>query len=271
MQEPQAAPGAALGPRRLPSYLWLTVHFYLGLGAPRRVVQEAGYRLRAARGESPELVRAAVTQYREGAVAARINFRCARAFVPGVKRAVFVKEFPRLRWVHGLESRLRCSRVDRSWRAAHLLPRLGLPTPQVIGSAQVRLAEGESIEYLVTEWREGLVPFPELLQQRPVFRRELLEEFARYLRRCHGSGVYLRDLVKNVLIAEAEGSRSFLLTDLDGLHPARWPNRNRVRFHFRQLAHWAGPFSEAEARAICAAYLGGRSGGLEQALLESLL
>jgi hypothetical protein len=216
-------------------------------------------------------VRAAVDQYRSGGGVRSINFRCARVTVPGSDCDLFVKEFPSLRPLHGLERRLRCSRVDRSWRAGHLLPRLGLLTPRVIGAAQAWSAQTGVVEYLVTEWMEGVVPFPELLKQTPADdRAPLLEEFARHMRLWHDRGVYLRDLVKNVLVTGTDGARQYLLTDLDGLHPIRWPNRSRLLFHMRQLAHWAKPLSDGEARAICAGYLGDDSVGLEHEILESL-
>ncbi len=258
-------------PTKLGSYLWLNTHFYLGLGAPRTARRSPDCRLRAALGHSPDQVRAAVDHYRSGNGARTINFRCARVIVPGSDCALFVKEFPPLRRFHGLERRLRCSRVDRSWRAGHLLPQLGLPTPRVIGTAQMRSAQTGIVEYLVTEWLEGVVPFPVLLKQTPADgRAPLLEEFARHMCLWHDRGVYLRDLVKNVLVTGTGDARRYLLTDLDGLHPIRWPNRTRLLFHMRQLAQWAKPLSDGEARAICRGYFGGASAGLEHEILESL-
>jgi len=263
-------------PGRIAAQLRLAVPFYLGLHAPRvwqRFPEGQAY---AARGSSPELVRALVALHRgdrrvAGGAVEVINFRCTRVTPAGSQGSFFVKEFPRLHWAHDLERRLGCSRVDRAWRAGHLLPRLGALTPRPVGGAQFRAGDGAVIEYLATEWIEGASAFPQLLNglERQA-RAGALRQFARHLRRWHALGIYLRDLVKNVLVSQTETASRYWLTDLDGLHPIRWPDRRRVLHHMSQVHHWVGPLESAEAELVCAAYLGETHSPFAQRLLAAL-
>ena len=91
-----------------------------------------------------------------------------------------------------------------------------------------------------------------------------------HLKCCHERGIYLRDLVKNVLVREQADGRSYWLTDLDGLHPYRPLTRSRVLRHMRQLAHWAGPISREEATTICEEYLGSGSRLSAQKIIAAL-
>ena len=256
---------------RAASYVRLNARFYLGLGAPctRRAFPEA--RVRSALGVPPDLIRDLVACYQRGSEQVeRINFRCARITAGQPGRSVFVKEFPRLRRVHDVERGLRCSRVDRAWRAGHLLPRMGILTPRPMGTAQAGALDGTVTEYLVTEWLQSARPFPELLSAASGGRAALLGELAGHMRRWHHLGIYLRDLVKNVLVTGEEGERRYWLTDLDGLHPMRWPNRDRVLFHMRQLAHWAKPSPE-EAQLVADAYLSSAPPSAAAAIRSALI
>ncbi len=240
----------------------LAIPFYLGLGAPalRRTFPDC--RVRVAPGQSPHLLRALLALYRgeAGQTAGSVepvNFRCAAITLASTGERYFFKQFPRRHAFHDLERLLRCSRVDRAWRAAHLLPRLGLLTPRAIGTAAARSTGGRLVEYLATAWLPNAIPFPELLRRAAddaSARLALLREFAQHLRCWHDQGIYLRDLVKNVLVCEQFGARSYWLTDLDGLHPYRRLTRSRVLRHMRQLSHWAGRLTEQEAAAICEEY-----------------
>ena len=252
----------------------LCLRFYLGLGAPAVRQRRAGAVVRAAAGVSPELVAALVARHRgeesggDGQVE-RINFRCSRVRLEG--SAYFVKEFPRARLLHDLERILRCSRADRAWRAGHLLPHLGVPTPRPVGTAHVRHPGQSPVEYLATEWLSDARPFPRLLRgQRGEARAELLGEFVGELRRWRARGIYLRDLVKNVLVTEGERGRTYWLTDLDGLHPLRRPTFRRLLHHLSQLAHWAGPLSPEETELICKRALGEAAGPRRRAATAAL-
>jgi hypothetical protein len=238
----------------------------------------------------------------------RINFRCAAitlkegsgaasaAYAGGGER-YFFKEFPRGHALHDVDRALRCSRVDRAWRAAHLLPRLGILTPRAVGTAFCRSEDGRPTEYLATEWVEGAVPYH--LRLRAVgddaaARSARLREFASQMRRWHDCGVYLRDLVTNVLTRESEGGSAgatpplagsgllasggfaaaqmeYWLTDLDQLHPYRRLTRGRILHQMRQLARWSGPLDAQEARAIVVSYLGAAGSRIAEAVEEVLL
>jgi len=252
--------------------LWLCSRFYLGLGAPATWQSFPSCRVRAAGGYPPDLVLGLVSSYRGGTgEAARINFRCARVTPSGSSTAFFVKEFPRHHLLHDLERWVRCSRVDRAWRAGHLLPRVGVLTPRPVGTAQARGEGGTTVEYLVTEWLAEAVPLPDLLEGNPEVRASALSEFARELRRWHQCGIYLRDLVKNVLVSRAGGERQYWLTDLDGLHPFRRLSRRRVLHQMGQLSEWAGRLSADEVELICGGYFGERRGSLREATAQALL
>jgi len=245
----------------------LGVRFYLGLGAPgeRRRYPECS--VRSARGYSPEFLRTLLAIYLGKAAAEvgtmeRVNFRCGRITVPGQPTEFFFKEFPRHHFAHDLERRVRLSRVDRAWRAAHLLPRMGLLTPRAVGTVQRPDVGGEMMEYLATEWFGGGLPFPDALSlvgSDLDARAVRLREFTELMGRCHDRGVYLRDLVKNVLVKDEVGQRTYWLTDLDGLHPIRRINRRRILFHLGQLAYYC-PLTQDEARFVCDTYLGTTQG-----------
>lgn len=271
---------------RARAWIRLARRFYLGFGAPavRRAFPES--RVRAATGYSPDLVRDLVASYLAlkrsdsdlrlggpapaGGRAEIINFRCARIAPAGSEGAFFVKEFPRLHSLHDLERFLRCSRVDRAWRAGHLLPPLGVATPRPVGTAQTRI-EGQIVEYLVTEWIDDAAPFPGVVAAASGRDRGLLlEEFAGDMRRWHDLGIYVRDLVKNVLVTSTLVQREYWLTDLDGLHPARRPTRGRILRQMRQLSDWVGPLSPDEAGLICHTYLGREGHPFAAALLKAL-
>jgi len=249
---------------RLAAHLRLGIPFYLGLRAlaTRQTYPECC--VRAAAGRTPELVRALLTLYRGDDTAGagsveQINFRCAALTLGDTGERFFFKEFPRHHLLHDVERALRCSRVDRAWRAAHVLPHLRVLTPRAVGTVIARADHGPAVEYLATEWLDGAIPFPDYVrqsEQRANARLPLLREFAGNLRHWHAQGVYLRDLVKNVLVREEARARSYWLTDLDGLHPYRWLTRSRILRHMRQLAHWVGPLHPEEAIAICRNYLG---------------
>ena len=142
--------------RRLWAQLRLGIPFYLGLGAPaiRRAYPDC--RVRAAAGYSPDLVRTLMALHRGEAAATvgaveEINFRCAAIHLIKSGRRFFVKQFARRHAFHDLERALHCSRVDRAWRAAHLLPRLQILTPRAVGTALARTQDARPIEYLATE------------------------------------------------------------------------------------------------------------------------
>ncbi len=268
-----------LGIGRLLARAGLCWRFYLGLGAlgVRRAYPDC--QVRAAAGRDPELVRTLLGLYRgvagaDAGTVETINFRCAAITVAGSGQRVFFKEFQRVHPLHDLERMGRCSRVDRAWRAAHLLPRLGILTPRAVGTAFARPAEARPVEYLATEWVEGAVPYHLRLREADEDSGErigLLREFAGRLRFWHQSGVYLRDLVTNVLTRESAGGTEYWLTDLDQLHPVRRLTRPRLLRQVRQLARWSGPLTPEEARAIAASYLGDARGRMRSLIEEALL
>ncbi len=256
------------------SGLGFAVRFYLGLGAPASRARFPECAVRVAAGYSPCLMRTLLAVYlgKEPAsvgTCVPVKPTSVRITHAETGEQFFFKECPRRRRAHDVERALRISRVDRAWRAAHLLPRAGLNTPAPVGTAQRRDARGAVTEYFATQWLEGGVPFPVALATASAPREALLREFAGQLRLCHHRGIYSRDFVKNVLVREAGGTRRYWLTDLDGLHPLRRITRRRILFHMRQLAHYC-PLSAAEADIVCQAYLGATDGDWANAILSVL-
>jgi hypothetical protein len=257
---------------RWPAGIAFAVRFYLGLGAPCERRRYPECRVRAARGYSPELIRTLLAVYRgesDAGEAEQIKPSCGRVTLAGHADPFFVKEFPSRGRANDLERWARLSRGERAWRAAHLLPRAGLPTPRAIGGGQARGPDGRVVEYLVTEWLEAARPFPRALEAAEA-RAGLLREFAAFMRQTHRADIYTRDLVKNVLVVEGEGARRYWLCDLDGLHPYRRITANRILFHMRQLGHHARP-TISEARLICEAYLGTTEGAWAKRVVEALM
>ncbi|MFB3880490.1 MAG: lipopolysaccharide kinase InaA family protein [Armatimonadota bacterium] len=253
----------------------LRARFYLGLGAPchRAVYPEC--RVRAADGYTPELVRELLALRRgdSGAGAVEeVNFRCRVITPAGSDRRFFVKDFPRGHALHDIERALRCSRVDRAWRAAHLLPRFGILTPAPVGTAVVT-AEGQPMEYLITGWLPDAMPYHFRLRQvgKGDDRVRMLREFAQHLRRWHDCGIYLRDLVTNVLTRESAQGLEYWLTDLDQLHPLKRITRRRLHHQMVQLARWTGPLTEWEAETIAMTYLSRASERSIEAVTKVLL
>jgi hypothetical protein len=268
-------PGPPSALHRLGAHVRLGLKFYLGLGAPASRAVYPECTVRAAARYRPELVRQllAVRLGEAGdGETEEVNFRCVVIRPAGEERRFFFKEFPRQHALHDVERVLRCSRMDRAWRAAHLLPRMGILTPGPVGAA-IALGEGGATEYLATEWLPEAVPYHVRLRgvTSEAERREMLCEFARHLRRWHDCGVYLRDLVTNVLTRSSPTGLEYWLTDLDQIHPIKRVTRKRLRHQMRQLARWSGPLSREEAAAIIEAYLRRRSGALARAIEEDLL
>jgi hypothetical protein len=262
------------------------LRFYLGLGAPATRSRRGEWVVRAAPGHSCDMIADLVHRYQRQeehiVTVKRINHRCAMVTSQTGER-YFVKEFPRQHGFHDLERAIRLSRVDRAWRAAHLLPLLGILTPRAVGTAGMSGAGGTVTEYLAAEWLDAAVPYPGVVRAAGEHRERrllLLREFAAHLRHWHRQGVYVRDLVKNVLVREltasgtdaqaAAGERTYLLSDLDGFHPLRRVTRARVLHQMRQLAHHVGPFGEEEVRAVCDCYLPGGGGAWGERIAEAL-
>jgi len=261
--------------RRLSTQARLSLRFYLGLGAPCQRARYPECRVRAAAGYTPELVRALVALRRGESKAGdveEVNFRCHVITPAGGEQRFFLKDSPRGHALHDVERMLRCSRVDRAWRAAHLLPRMGIRTPAPVGTALAR-GEGKPMEYLVTEWLPDALPYHIRLRRThdPAGRARMLREFALRLRYWHDSGIYLRDLVTNVLTRESAQGWEYWLTDLDQLHPIRLVTRKRLLHQMAQLARWTGPLTEREAETIAAAYFGRASERTIEVVAEVLL
>ena len=273
--EPTLRPPSPL--RRLASQARLSLTFYLGLGAPAVRATYPECRLRAADGYSPEFVRTLLARRRgetDAGTVEEINFRCVVISPADSDRRVFFKDFPRGHALHDIERALHCSRVDRAWRAAHLLPRLGILTPRPVGTI-LATEGGQPIEYLATEWLADALPYHLRLRAVEGLERrgQMLEEFACHLRRWHDCGIYLRDLVTNVLTRQSPVGIEYWLTDLDQLHPYRRITKGRLLHQIRQLARWTGPLSKEEAEIILRGYLGKVEGrgtrAIEQALLTT--
>jgi hypothetical protein len=272
-REPQDRLAHPSALRRATAQARLAYRFYLGLGAPRQRVTYPDCRVRAAKGRTPELVRELIALRRGDSAAGEVeevNFRCRVITLAGQR--FFVKDFPRAHVFHDVERMLGCSRVDRAWRAAHLLPRLGILTPAAVGTAFAR-ADREPMEYLVTEWLPDAIPYH--FRLRGIHdrggRARMLREFALHLRRWHDCGIYLRDLVTNVLTRQSPEGLDYWLTDLDQLHPIRRITRGRVLQQMKQLARWTGPLTEWEAETIAVGYLGRASERAVDGLISLLL
>jgi hypothetical protein len=253
----------------------LSIRFYLGLGAPALRAVYPGCSVRAAAGYRPELVRRLLAlrlgEAADGEIE-EVNFRCTVIRPADEEQRFFFKDFPRQHALHDLERVLRCSRVDRAWRAAHVLPPMGTLTPAPVGTA-IAVGEAGATEYLATEWLPEAVPYHMRLRHvaGEAERREMLCEFARHLRYWHDCGIYMRDLVTNIVTRSSPAGLEYWLTDLDQIHPIKRVTRKRLRHQMRQLARWSGPLSRNEAAAIIEAYLGRRTGALARAIEDDLL
>jgi len=271
-------PGPPSTARRIWAQLRLSTSFYLGIGAPSMRRAYPGCRVRAAAGYTTDLVRRVVEFYRGGAAAAgdrveEINFRSAAVTLADTDKRFFVKQLARRHLLHDVERSLGCSRADRAWRAAHLLPRLGVLTPRAVGTALAE-TEGENrIEYVITEWLDGAIPYHERLRAAAtgIARLRLLREFAGRVRRWNDRGIYLRDLVTNVLTRETPEGLEYWLTDLDQFHPLRRLTRRRLLHQMAQFARWSGPLNTQEAAEIAASYLGARSHSARETIEQVLL
>jgi hypothetical protein len=272
LEHPPARPSAL---RRAFAQARLAFRFYLGLGAPCLRATYPECRVRAAAGYTPDLVRALVALRRGDSATdevREINFRCRVLTPADSDHRFFLKDFPRGHALHDIERALRCSRVDRAWRAAHLLPRLGILTPAPVGTAFVG-NDGQTMEYLVTEWLPDALPYHVRLRRLHDAgeRARLLREFALHLRHWHDSGIYLRDLVTNILTRESAQGWEYWLTDLDQLHPIKRITRRRLLRQMAQLARWTGPLTEREAETIAMAYFDRAAERTLDAVTEVLL
>jgi len=278
----QQAPSALVGPpstgRRLWAQLRLSVPFYLGLGAPSTRRAYPRYRIQVAAGYTADLMRRVVALYRGDVPTAadrveEVNFRSASVTLAESGERFFVKQFPRRHHLHDVEHILRCSRARRAWRAAHLLPRCNILTPRPVGIALARADGGAPVEYLATEWLDRATPYHVRLRaaDREASRPRLLREFALHMRRWNDRGVYLRDLVTNVLTRDLPGGMEYWLTDLDQFHPLRRLTRRRLLHQMAQFARWSGPLSTEEAREIATSYLGVSSHGAMHSIEHVLL
>ncbi|MBN1460719.1 MAG: hypothetical protein JXA57_14385 [Armatimonadetes bacterium] len=270
--QPTAGPPSPIARRS--AQLRLCAQFYLGLHAPARKATYADCRVRAAADYEPDLIRDLFLVHRgqsDSASITEVNFRCWILRPRQHEGAFFLKRFPRRHALHDMERYLHCSRVDRAWRAAHLFPRLGLLTPKATGTILTTEA-GAPVEYLITEWVSDGLSFHHRLRATAdsKTRSDMLQEFARQLRYCHDRGIYLRDLVTNVLTQESAEARQYWLTDLDQFHPLRGVTRGRLLHQIRQLARWTAPLTEEEITAIVTSYLGISSGRLFALLSETL-
>lgn len=273
------APALPSTARRLRAQARLAMRFYLGVGAPAVRASFPDCQVRAAAGREPDMLRTLLALHRGSAgeaagSVATINFRCSLITLARSGERIFFKEFPRVHALHDVERALRCSRADRAWRAAHLLPRMGILTPPPVGTARARSENGVPVEYLATEWVEGGLPYHLRLREAGKdrdARTTLLKEFAGRLRFWYDCGVYLRDLVTNVLTRDSEEGREYWLTDLDQLHPLRRLTRRRLLHQVRQLARWCGPLTPEEARATVLEYLGTVHGNTAVAIENALL
>lgn len=278
MKSGSSMPGT-LGPpsalHRLGAQVRFGLRFYLGLGAPASRAVYSECTARAAAGYRPELVRRLLALRlgeADDGETEEINFRCTVIRPADEEQRFFFKDFPRQHSLHDVERVLRCSRVDRAWRAAHLLPRMGILTPGPVGTA-IAFGEGGPTEYLATEWLPEGAPYHVRLRDAAgaAERREMLCEFGRHLRHWHDCGIYMRDLVTNVVTKSSPTGLEYWLTDLDQIHPVKRVSRNRLRHQMRQLARWSGPLSGDEAAAIVQAYLGRRTGAVAAAIEHDLL
>jgi hypothetical protein len=230
--------------------------------------------VRAAPGYTPEFVEELVRISREDNNPAVhvVNFRSRIVTLGEPARRYFVKEFTRYHPLHDVERVLRCSRADRVWAAALLLPQLGFPTPPPVGTVVLPNPGRGTTDYCVTEMVEGALPVHHrMLPLEGEARLSLLRDYLLQMRRWHDTSVYLRDLLPNVLTTETPEGIHFYLTDLDQLHPYRRITRKRLLHHFQHLAKWFGPLSEEEQTFILETFAGTTEGSLARDLLRVLL
>ncbi len=163
-----------------------------------------------------------------------------------------VKQFRNQGRRRALERRLRGSKAERSWRAAHALLAAGLDTPRPLVLAESDRPDGPS--YLVTErlvdahevrhFFRRLVGAPSAGPFPQVEPNLLIAELGSLARRMHDAGIWFRDLsMGNVLVrVQPDGSRRFFLLDLNRVRTGRrlgtWRRiRDTCRFPLLETAH----------------------------------
>ena len=188
-----------------------------------------------------------------------------------------VKEY-RANGVDRLKDRLRVSRAERAWRAAHVLAERGIATPEPMA-----VVERGGTRHLLTRYVTAARPLDRLLLERFAAPLSALERLAKlsllhalggWVRRIHDQGIYHGDWsAKNVLAVESEGVWSFLLLDLESVAPGRRLTTRRRAKNLGQLSDPPLDLTPTDLMRFLLAYAGGEAelarGAFPRAVLAS--
>lgn len=195
---------------------------------------------------------------------------------------VFIKRFATASWAEGMVERLRGSRAARSLRAAAYLTQAGFLCPAPLGASELRAWGAIRRSYLVSEALFTPVIISAFLNRRRgglrrqvAWRRRMLSELARCVRRLHDSGLFSSDLQQtNLMLEENCRGLAVYFVDLDGFRRVRRVRWARRRRNLVQLDRSIGlSLSRGERFHFLREYLGRDelSRGRLRALLDDLL
>ncbi len=143
-------------------------------------------------------------------------------------RELVIKRYNIKNVVHGLKRCLRPSRAWTSWRNAHRLSLLGLPTPKPVAFLEKRLGPLRSTAYYITEFVPGK-NVQDLVYSHGVDwtgKHKLIEKLQELLISLHQAFIVHGDMkATNFIVAAGQ----ILVTDLDAMKSYTKPGRRFIR------------------------------------------
>ncbi len=229
----------------------------------RAAVRAARYRVRQHRGPmAPALLAVDDLLAREPRRVLQASARTTVVTLTLDGRELVLKRFQDRTPARVLETLALGSRAARVWRGAARLEAAGFATPEVLAVLERRTLGVALVSCAVTAYVAG--PALDALWRERVggARRRLLLDFADYLRRLHGAGIYPQDLrAANVLVA-SEPPQGFVLVDVDRVRRYRRLSWRRRRKNLVQVYRSIGrAASLAERARFLRRYLGRREAG----------
>ncbi|MGY0218443.1 lipopolysaccharide kinase InaA family protein [Endozoicomonadaceae bacterium StTr2] len=176
------------------------------------------------------------------------------------RKVVAKRYLSRKNWLHTMLRTLRTSRAEQSWKSAHLLKMLGIPTAEPLAMLELRTGPLVTCSYVVNEWvpNEQLMNYfgreeGEVLPHDSAEEQKIAEQAAMIIESLGRGLVAHGDLkANNFLVHQAD--KQVLLVDLDsmksyknsaGFAAARekdlerfnrnWVNNRRVQALFKPL------------------------------------
>jgi tRNA A-37 threonylcarbamoyl transferase component Bud32 len=169
---------------------------------------------------------------------------------------VFVKRFTAGSWLEGVFDRIRGSRASRSLRAAAALRAAGFRCPEPVAAGEQITLGAARRSWLISEALTQAQVFSVFLDRRRgglrdrrEWRREVLGEVARCVRRLHDVGLFTSDLQEtNLMLAGEAGDLEIYFVDLDGFRQLTAVSWRRRRRNLVQLDRTVGRFLSRSER-----------------------